>query len=347
VVLIPTKQNLIAWEFDSFKEQVLAHSQIESITGLSKVIGSEKQEQYRYVPQGDGESQDDLNLVLHVTHDVAETFDLTIIAGRSFSKEFQTDAEDAVLINRRMLSKLGIEDPQDALGEVFYFYPKEGGQEDFQVIGVLEDFNYTSLKKEVEPVILSLVEGTTPFLGFIESTAIEISSGNPQSALDHIEKVWNKVNPIEPFEYQFLDDRLAEIYEAEQTMSSLSVAFSILCILIACLGLLGLASYSAQLKKKEIGIRKSLGASITDIVTLLSKDFLKLILIANLIAWPLSYFVISSWLESFTYRFDMVTNLPIIFLGSAALMMILAIITVGYHALKAALINPVTAIRND
>lgn len=347
VVLIPTKQNLIAWDFERFKEQALSHAKIESITGLSKVIGSEKQEQYRYVPQGNGENQDDLNLVLHVTHDVVETFDLNIIAGRSFSKEFQTDAEDAVLINRKMLSVLEIQDPQDALGEVFYFYPKEGGQEDFQVIGVLEDFNYTSLKKEVEPVIISLVEGTMPFLGFIEFTAIEIASGNPKDALEHLEKVWKEINPIEPFEFQFLDSRLAEIYETEQTMSSLSVAFSILCILIACLGLLGLASYSAQLKKKEIGIRKSLGASITDIVTLLSKDFLQLILIANIIAWPISYFVISSWLDNFSYRFDMTTNIPVIFIGSAILMMIIAMLTVGYHALKAALINPVTAIRND
>lgn len=347
VVLIPTKQNLIAWEFESFEEQLLSHSQIESLTGLSKIIGSEKQEQYRYAPQGNGENEDDLNLVFHTTHDVIETFDLTIIAGRTFSKDFKTDADDAVLVNRKMLSKLELENPQDALGEVFYFYPKEGGRESFRVIGVLEDFNYTSLKKEVEPLIISLVEGTIPFLGYIEHTAIEIAAGNPTPALEHIEEVWKKINPIEPFEYQFLDDRLAEIYETEQTISSLSIAFSILCILIACLGLLGLASYSAQLRKQEIGIRKSLGASITDIVTLLSKDFLVLILIANLIAWPLSFYVTYSWLENFTYRFDLFTNLPIVFIISGVLMMIIAMLTVGYHAVKAALVNPVTAIRND
>jgi putative ABC transport system permease protein len=347
VVIIPTKQNLIAWEFDTFKEQMLSHSQVETITGVSKIIGSEKQEHYRFVHKGNGTSQDDLNLAWKTTQDVVETFDLEVIAGRSFSEEFQTDDDAAVLINRKMLTKLGLSEPSEALGEVFYFYPKTGGRESFNVIGVIEDFNYTSLKKEVEPLIISLSDNLMEFLGFIEHTVIEISPGNPQPALEHLESVWKKINPIEPFEYQFLDDRLAEVYQAEQTMSKLSVVFSILCVLIACLGLLGLASYSAQLKKQEIGIRKSLGASVKDIVTLLSKDFLMLILIANLIAWPLSYFVVSGWLENFTYRFNMATNLPLIFLGSGIFMMFIAMLTVGYHAIKAALTDPVTAIRND
>tara|TARA_R110002124_G_scaffold237069_2_gene402305 strand:- start:35 stop:2497 length:2463 start_codon:yes stop_codon:yes gene_type:complete len=347
VVLIPTKQNLIAWEFENFTEQILSHTQIESITGLSKIIGSETQDYSRIVPKGNGESQDDLNLSLSVTHDFVETFDLTLLAGRSFSRDFKTDADEAVLINRKMLTKLGIENPDDALGEVFYFYPKNEDRESYSVIGVVEDFNYSSLKKEIEPLVISLVEGTIPFLGAIEYTALEIASGNPKAALDHIEQVWKKINPIDPFEYQFLDDRLAEIYEAESTMSSLSISFSILSILIACLGLLGLASYSAQLKKQEIGIRKSLGASITNIVTLLSKEFLILVVTANVIAWPLTYFVAISWLDNFPYRFNIATTLPLIFVGAALFMLIIAMLTVGYHAIKAALINPVTAIRND
>lgn len=347
VVLLPTKQNLVAWEFETFKEQVLSFSQIESITGLSKVIGSEKQENYHIVPEKFGESNDELNLAFHTTHDLVETFDLKLIAGRSFSKDFTTDAEQAVLINRKMLEKLELNNPDEALGEVFYFYPKEGGRKAKSVIGVLEDFNYASLKKEIEPLTISLVEGTIPFLGYIEYTAVEIVPGNPKEALAHIEKVWKEINPIDPFEFQFLDDRLAEIYEAENTMSALSMAFSILCILIASLGLLGLASYSAQLKEKEIGIRKSLGASVTDIVKLLSKDFLTLIAIANLIAWPLTFVVAQNWLQNFPYRFDITFTLPIIFIGSGIFIMIIALATISYHALRAALVNPVEAIQNN
>lgn len=184
-------------------------------------------------------------------------------------------------------------------------------------------------------------------MGYIEHTAVEIAPGNPREALAHIEKVWKEINPIDPFEFQFLDDRLAEIYETEKTMSLLSLAFSILCIFIASLGLLGLASYSAQLKEKEIGIRKSLGASVTDIVKLLSKDFLTLIAIANLIAWPFTYLIAQNWLENFPYRFDITFTLPIIFIGSGIFIMIIALATISYHALRAALVNPVDAIQNN
>jgi len=347
IVLLPTKQNLVAWEFETFKEQVLSFSQIESITALSKIIGSEKQEHYHYVPEKFGESNDELNLALHTTYDFVETFDLKLIAGRSFSKDFPTDAKQAVLINREMVSKLELNSPDEAIGEAFYFFPTNEDRETKYVIGVLEDFNYTSLKKEIEPLTISLVDGVIPFLGLIEYTAIEIAPGNPSDALAHIEKIWKEVNPIDPFEYQFLDDRLTEIYQAEDTMSSLSLAFSMLCILIASLGLLGLASYSAQLKEKEIGIRKSLGASIPDIIKLLSKDFLVLIAIANCIAWPFTYYIAMNWLQNFPYRFDVYTNIPIIFIGSGIFIMIIALATISYHAVKAALVNPVDAISNN
>ncbi len=347
IVLLPTKQNLVAWEFETFKEQVLSFSQIESITALSKIIGSEKQEHYHYVPEKFGESNDELNLALHTTYDFVEAFDLKLIAGRSFSKDFPTDAKQAVLINREMVSKLELNSPDEAIGEAFYFFPTNEDRETKYVIGVLEDFNYTSLKKEIEPLTISLVDGVIPFLGLIEYTAIEIAPGNPSDALAHIEKIWKEVNPIDPFEYQFLDDRLTEIYQAEDTMSSLSLAFSMLCILIASLGLLGLASYSAQLKEKEIGIRKSLGASIPDIIKLLSKDFLVLIAIANCIAWPFTYYIAMNWLQNFPYRFDVYTNIPIIFIGSGIFIMIIALATISYHAVKAALVNPVDAISNN
>jgi putative ABC transport system permease protein len=246
-----------------------------------------------------------------------------------------------------MLRKLVAETPAEAIGEIFYYYPPNGERESFTVVGVIEDFNYTSLKKEIEPLVIKLVEGTRSILGSVEHTAVKIAPGDPTSALSHLETVWKEINPIDPFEYRFLDERLAEIYEAEQTMSTLATAFSILCIIIACLGLLGLASYSAQIKQKEIGIRKSLGASVRNIVSLLSKEFLLLVALANLIAWPLTYFAAARWLENFPYRFDLVVNIPIIFLASAGIIIFIALITVSYHSLKAANINPVDAIRSE
>ncbi|MEX2363794.1 MAG: ABC transporter permease, partial [Balneolaceae bacterium] len=299
VVILPTKQNLIAWEFDTFLEQAGSHSQVQSITGLGKIPGSDEQTYYRYVPANTDEGEDGTNLVLHVSHDFTETFDIELIAGRTFSRDFSTDAERALLINRRMLATLGLDAPEDAVGEIFYYYPHSGERVPFSVIGVVEDFNYTSIKKEIEPLAIRLVEGMMPIVGSIKHTAIEIAPGNTASVLAHLETIWKEINPIDPFEYTFLDEELAKIYEAETTMNTLSVSFSILCILIACLGLLGLASYSAQLKKQEIGIRKSLGASVSDIVILLSKEYLWLVLIANIIAWPVTYFLASLWLGDF------------------------------------------------
>lgn len=347
VVMLPTSQNLIAWEFNTFKEQALSHAQIETVAGLGKIPGSEEQKYYRYTPAGNGDSGDELNLVLHVTHDAVETFDLEMVAGRSFSRDFPADAENSVLINQKMLSRLNVDNAEQALGQTFYYYPSEGEREPFTVVGVIKDFNYTSLKKEIEPLVVRLVEDTRSILGLIEHTAVEIAPGDPTAALDHLAAVWKEVNPIDPFEYRFVDERLAEIYETENTMSSISTIFSALCIIIACLGLLGLASYSAQLKKQEIGIRKSLGASVSNIVMLLSKDFLILIIIANVIAWPVTYYFASRWLENFPYRIDLVSSLPFIFAGSALLILVIALGTVGYHSIKAALINPVNAIRSE
>lgn len=347
VVLLPTKQNLIAWEFETFRERALSHAQIQSITGLGKIPGTETQEYYRYVPAGVSQNQDVTNLALYVTHDFEETFDVNMLAGRAFSRDFPSDPDNAVVINEAMLSQLEADSPEEAIGETIYFYPLNEDRQSFSIIGVTEDFNYSSLKKEIEPVVIRLAAGTDPILRSIEHSAVEIAPGNPSEALSHLESVWDEVNHIDPFEYRFLDDRLAEIYHNEATMSGLATAFSILCIIIACLGLLGLASYSAQLRQKEIGIRKSMGASVSNIVGLLSKDFLILVLIGNIVAWPVVYYFGSSWLENFPYRFDLLTSLPFIFLGTAAFIILLALATVSYHSIKAAVINPVDAIRNE
>lgn len=347
VVLLPTMQNLISWEFDSFKERALTHSQIQNITGLGKIPGSEVQEFYRYVPSGTGENEDATNLALHVTHDFIETFDLDLLSGRGFSLEFPSDFDQSIMINESMLTKLDATTPEEAIGSTFYYYPPVGERESYTVIGVTEDFNYSSLKKEIQPLVIKLVQGTQPILGYVVHTAVELSPGDPSAAIDHLESVWKEINPIDPFEYRFLDQRLNEIYESEQKMSSLATVFSVLCIIIACLGLLGLSSYSAHLKQKEIGIRKSLGASVMNIISLLSKEFLFLVILANIIAWPISYYATQKWLENFPYQFDLFTYLPIVFLASALIILTIALATVSYHSIKAAMINPVQAIRNE
>ncbi|SMO91898.1 ABC transporter permease [Gracilimonas mengyeensis] len=346
VLILPTKQNLIAWEFSTFKEQALSNAQIQSVAGIGKIIGNEKQEYYRFVPGGTVEGADGTNQALFVTHDFVETFDLEILAGRSFSKEFATDEESAVLINEKMLQRLGLESPDEAIGHEFYFYTSSNERETYQVVGVVNNFNYTSIKKEIEPLVIGVVEDTRRILGAIEYTAVEIAGGDASGAIAHLESVWEEVNHVDPFEYRFLDQELEQVYKTETVMSSMATSFTILCIIIACMGLLGLASHSAQLKRQEIGIRKSLGASISSIVGLLSKEFIWLVALANLIAWPVAWYFANSWLQNFPYRFDITTQLPLIFIGSGMLILLIAMVTVSFHAMKAANLNPVEAIRS-
>ncbi len=347
VVLLPTKQNLIAWEFEQFKQQALTHSQIETVAGIGKIPGSESQEYYRFTPVSAGASEDRMNLGLFVTHDFLKTFDIKLVAGRDFSRDFPADASQSVLINRSMLTQLKVNTPEEAIGKTINYYTDKGEREVYNVIGVVEDFNYTSLKKEIEPLVIRLVEDTRSILGSVKYTAVRIAPGSAKTTLAHLEKTWKDINHIDPFEYHFLDQRLDEVYQAEQSMSQLAASFSILCIIIACLGLLGLAAYSAQLRKQEIGIRKSLGASVTNIIFLLSKDFLVLVIIANIIAWPVSYFLGLQWLRNFPYRFELWPTLLIVFMGTALITIIITLATVGYHSVKSALINPVESIRNQ
>lgn len=348
VILLPTNQNLISWEFENFVERAKQNVHVESISGIGKIPGSKSQEYYRYVPDNGGNNNDDAtNLVLHVTYDFIETFDVNVIAGRPFSRDYSTDPENALLVNQKMLPFLGVENPEDAIGAPFYYYPSEGERKTFSVVGVLEDFNYSSVKKEIEPVAIRLVDGLTPILSYIKYTAIEITPGNLSSVLPHLEAIWNEINNIDPFEYTFLDEELDKIYEAEATMSTLSSTFAILSIALACMGLLGLASYAAKQKRQEIGIRKSLGASVSNIVSLLSKEFLFLVILANLFAWPVSYYMASTWLENFPYRIDLLSAVPFIFGGAGVTVLFIALFTISYHSIKAGLLSPMEAIRRE
>lgn len=346
IILLPTNQNLISWEFDNFIEKVSRNAYVESITGIGKIPGTSSQEYYRYVAENE-DNEDGTKLVLHVTHDFTQTFDIPLLAGRTFSRDFATDPNQALLINKKMLPVVGADTPDEALGTVFYHYTSSGERQPFTVVGVLDDFNYTSLKKEIEPLAIRLLDGVYPVLAYVEHTAIEVAPGNTAAVLGFIEEVWKELNPIDPFEYSFLDQELEKEYEAEAIMSSLSTLFSILSIALACMGLLGLASYAAQQKKQEIGIRKSLGASVSSIVTLLSSEFMLLVLIANIIAWPGAYYLANSWLLGFPYRIDLLSAFPFIFGGTGLAVLLIALCTISYHSIKAGLTNPMDTIRGE
>lgn len=347
IVLLPMDQNLIAWEFEQFKAEALRSSAVQSVAAVSKILGSEENHQWKMYPANTPQGANRSMPALHVTYDFVDTYDIEILAGRTFSREFPTDKEQAILINREMLQVLDLENPEDALGEPFYYEASEQERIPLSVVGVVDNFNYTSLKKEIGPLIIRLADGTRPILQTMSYAAVRIAPESMTEGLNYLEEIWSEINYIDPFEYSFQDRELQKVYTTEMTMGRMTGAFSLLSIFVACLGLFGLASFTASKRTKEIGIRKTLGASIGNIMLLLSGDYLKLILFANLISWPVAYLLINNWIQNFPYRISLGWNLLLVFAGTMILSAIICIATVSYQSLKAALINPVDSIRQE
>lgn len=347
VIILPMSQNLIAWEYQQFKEMALQNPNILTVTGISHILGDQDSESWKIYPANSTQREEKSTLTLHVSHDFSETFGIEIIAGRDFSEEYLSDNEQAILINRKMLDVLEVDRPEDALGELFYYDDRNDERHTLTVIGVVDNFNFTTIKQEVKPLVIRLSAGTEPLLRTLDHAAIKVAPGGISEAIDHLESVWYEINWVDPFEYSFQDEELAKMYASEMTLSRVTGAFTMLCIFVACLGLFGLASFTASKRTKEIGVRKTLGATLGSILLLLSKDYVKLILIANIIAWPFIYLLISRWLQNFPYRIELGWNLVVVFVSTGLLSVIICLLTVSYQSLKAATMNPVDSLRSD
>ncbi|MFD0750988.1 ABC transporter permease [Mucilaginibacter calamicampi] len=259
-----------------------------------------------------------------------KTFGLRLAAGRSFN---ESDDAREFLINETMMHQLGVKDPQQVLGRKFT--AGNLSNEPGIIVGVVKDFHATSLYVPIAP------EYIAPFRKEYHFAGVKIGPGNPSSAIQRIQKAWEGVYPDHVFEYRFLDEQLADFYKKEEMMNKLISTSAIVAIAISCLGILGLISLIAVQRTKEIGIRKVLGASVAGITAMLSKDFLKLILIAVVVASPIAWWIMSKWLQGFAYRIDIQWWLFVI---AAVLAILIAFITVGYQAVKAAMANPVKSL---
>jgi putative ABC transport system permease protein len=254
--------------------------------------------------------------------------------GRFFSREFSTDATESVVVNETAVKAMGLESP---IGIKISFRDRVEGR----IIGVMKDFHQSSLRNAIEPIVFHF--NTEEEEGY-HHTAIKISAENVPSTLSFIESVWKKYVSNYPFTYEFLDEKTDNFYKTERTIGRIFQYFTSMAILIACLGLFGLASFTAEQRTKEIGIRKVLGASVSRIAAMLSMEFAKWVLMANLIAWPVAYFMSSKWLGEFAYRIPLGWG---IFVFSAALALFIAVITVSFQAIKAAAANPVDSLRYE
>jgi len=311
-------------------------TQIPGVKGTalaSSVPGTGNSAAYSEIENQQGDLQI-ANLDLYfVNEDYIQQLGMEIIAGRGFSRDFASDSSKAMIINEKAVSLLGYAKAQDAIGANYQQWGSNG-----EVIGVVKDFNYTSLQDEISPLTMRLDPTQTDII------TVKIEANNTIQTLASIESTWQSMKPGDPFEYYFLDELFNNQYQAEEQFEDLFLSFALLAIFISCLGLLGLAAYSTIQRKREIGIRKIVGASVSSIINLLSKEFIKLVAIAFVISAPIAWYLMHSWLEDFAYKIDIKWWMFVVAgLGS----MVIALVTVSFQAIKAATSNPVKSLRTE
>jgi putative ABC transport system permease protein len=263
------------------------------------------------------------------------TLGMELVTGRNFSKEFLTDSS-AIIINEAAAKMYGFTEP---VGKNLYYLRDIGNKtiSVLHVIGIIKDFNFSSFRQQVTPLALMYSENAG-------NTVIRLSSTNMPHLVTQIERLYKDLAPGQPFDYTFMDEDFNNLYRTEHRMGVIAISFSSLAILIACLGLFGLAAYAAEQRTKEIGIRKVLGATVSNITAMLSKDFLKLVIVAAVIAFPLAWWVMHSWLQDFAYR----TNISWwVFIMAGGVAALIAIVTVSFQTIKAAIMNPVKSLRTE
>jgi putative ABC transport system permease protein len=322
--------------YEAFRNELLAQPSVKSVGRSSRIpsgrlLDSQGGQLYK------GDSAQPLAASLKfvtVDHEFVSTYQIDVLAGRSFSRNYGMEDTSAFIINASAVSAMGFASPQEAVGSRFQYGSRHG-----RIVGVLNDFNFESVHQEVLPIVFYMPRSMN--FGYM---AVKLSGNSLREGIAHLESTWRQFLPDRPFEYNFLDEQLAALYESEQKQGILFTIFSGLAIFIGCLGLFGLVAFTIEQRNKEIGIRKVLGASVAGIVSLFSKDFLKLVLIANLIAWPVAWWAMSKWLEDFAYSIEIG---PWVFIAAAGLALSIALLTVSFQAIKAALANPIKSLRTE
>jgi putative ABC transport system permease protein len=266
-----------------------------------------------------------------VDEDFLTTYQMELAQGRFYSKDFPADIDNAFVINEAAVRAMGLEEP---LGKRLKAWGKDG-----KIIGVLKDFNFKSLHEGIEPLILHL--GRKYSYRYL---SLRIESRNVSGTIQYVENIWKSHSPQSVYEIHFFDEKLDALYTSDKRLGEIFTYFAFLAIFISCLGLIGLVSYSVDQKTKEIGIRKVLGASVPAIVSMLTKDYMKWIVVANIIAWPVAWYFMQQWLENFAYRTDIGFW---IFVVAGISVLGMALITVSWQAIRAALSNPVDSLRYE
>ena len=338
VVTVPL-DGITSRKFDVLKQQLLASSLVQAVTGAQDVLGSHlDQSGVSFI--GDGPKRDLACTQLIVDHDYLTMYKMQLLLGRNFSSDPTLNGKEYI-INEALAKELLKDYPKAPTASLLgkHFGYDSAGVITGTIIGIAKNFNFNSLHYKVETMFMHSQKNW----GF-SNLSVKINGGKTAGAIAMIQSVWKQHFPDHPFEYQFLDEHFADVYRADTQVSSVVAVLTTLAIIISCLGLFGLASYSAERRIKEVGIRKVLGASVQNITTMLSKDFLKYVLIATVIAWPLAWFTIYKWLQDYAYRISISWW---VFVLAGVMACLIAVITISFQAIKAATSNPVTSLRSE
>lgn len=325
-------------QYETFRNDLLTHAVIKN-TGRSSRVPTGRLLDSQNASSESGDSLKPVNAelkMLLVDQDFISSYGIEMAAGRNFSRAFTTDTTGFV-INEACVKTLGWKSADYAVGRNFSYGGVKG-----KIIGVAKDFHFESLHQRIAPMVMALPKPEQS--GFFNQLTIKIAGDNTTAAVNEVEKLWRTYLPEMPFDFSFLDDSYQKLYNAEKKQGSLFTIFACIAIFIACLGLLGLSSFAITQRIKEIGIRKVLGAGTGTIVVLLSKDFLKLVLLAALISFPVAWFAMHQWLADFAYRIDISWW---IFLLAGVIAAAIALLTVSTQAIKAAISNPVKNLRTE
>lgn len=338
---IPFQSREMISNYEQIRTALLAQPGAVSVSANAGTLTSRIGNWRQYYLNGSEEQVQIPTMV--VEHGFFETVQAEIISGRDFSKAFSTDVSGAYIINESAARFLGLE-PEAAVGTPIVgsiFTGSVWGRKNAKIIGVVKDFHLASLHTEIQPAIFSLHSGRTTGLSQL---IVRVRADHLQNTVQGIEKVCGAFSDGRAINFTFMDEDVQLLYQAEQRFLEIFSTFTFLAILVTCLGVLGLSAFTAMQRTKEIGIRKVLGAPVFRIVALLSTDFVKMVLLANIIAWPVAYFAMSTWLTSFAYR----TELGIwLFLFSGLLALVIALATISFQSISAALVNPVKSLRYE
>jgi putative ABC transport system permease protein len=336
IVVIPYNSALND-KFDAFRNELLAGTGFKDAGRSSRIpTGRLLDNMGASVLSGDSlqDVKTDIKF-LSIDYDFIPTYGISMAAGRNISRAYGTDTLSFIL-NESAVKAIGWKNADDAIGKDFKYGNTKG-----HIVGVVKDFHFESMHQPISPMVFEMFP---PSQSYYNNLSVKFSGNNIAASLAYLEKTWRKFLPEIPWQYNFLDERYTALYEAEQKQGTLFTVFACIAIFIACLGLFGLSAFAITQRIKEIGVRKVLGANVSSIVTLLSKDFLKLVLIAALIAFPIAWFAMHNWLRDFAYRI----SIPWwIFLFAAIAALLVALITVSFQAIKAALMNPVKSLRTE